>query len=152
MSNKPYYIFLIDDDEDDRDLFKDALREISIKTEVVSFNNGLELMAQLEDENNGLPQIIFLDLHMPIIGGEDCLKKIRKNAQFNGIPVVIYSTYYIQQMANRLMGLGANLYIQKPSSFSLLKSILERCIIALLENKVAHEEDTNFILKENEWE
>lgn len=149
MSHNPYYVFLIDDDEDDRDLFKDALLEIPTETQVVTFSNGIELLSFLKEESNRPPQIIFLDLNMPMMSGEECLQKIRENPRFTNLPIVIFSTSIVEQLVKRVKSLGASLYVKKPSSFSSLKSILENCITALLENKPKIGVDMDFIVKEN---
>lgn len=149
MSLSPYYIFLIDDDEDDRDLFKDALMEIPTKTQVVTFNNCIELLTYLKDENNRPPQIIFLDLNLPMMSGEECLQKIRENPRFTNLPIVIFSTSIIAQLVDRVKRLGASLYVKKPSSFSALKSILDKCLRSLLENEAKTEVEMDFIVKEN---
>lgn len=149
MCDNPYHVFLIDDDEDDRDLFEDALMEISTKTRVVTFGNGIELFNFIKNENNQPPQIIFLDLNMPMMSGEECLQKIRENPRFRNLPVVIFSTSIVDPLVNRVKSLGASLYVKKPSSFSSLKSILESCITALLENEIKIGVELDFIVKEN---
>ena len=149
MCDNPYHVFLIDDDEDDRDLFEDALMEIPTKTRVVTFGNGIELFNFIKNENNQPPQIIFLDLNMPMMSGEECLQKIRENPRFRNLPVVIFSTSIVDPLVNRVKSLGASLYVKKPSSFSSLKSILENCITALLENEIKIDVELDFIVKEN---
>ncbi|MBC8769773.1 response regulator [Arenibacter sp. BSSL-BM3] len=149
MCDNPYHVFLIDDDEDDRDLFEDALMEIPTKTRVVTFGSGIELFNFIKDENNQPPQIIFLDLNMPMMSGEECLQKIRENPRFRNLPVVIFSTSIVDPLVNRVKSLGASLYVKKPSSFSSLKSILESCITALLENEIKIGVELDFIVKEN---
>ena len=139
MLDTKHNVFLVDDDEDDLELFEDAINEIQINTQVTTFRTGKEMISQLKDERYKLPQVIFLDLNMPILNGEECLLKIRKNKNLESIPVVIYSTTFVLKIAERLKSEGANLYIQKPSSYALLKSILERSIHAVLENKAEEE-------------
>lgn len=149
MSDSSYNVFLIDDDEDDRVLFKDTLKEIPLKRQFVTFNNGIGLMAHLTNPDCRLPHIIFIDMNMPVMSGEECLQKIREIPRFKELPIVMYSTSYVEQLVNQAKDLGANLFVQKPSSFSLLKLILERILSALLEDKHKFGQDIDFVQKEN---
>jgi len=71
-------IFLAEDDADDRMFFEDALKEVTIPTELTLSNNGLELMSNLEALTlHPPPHVIFLDLNMPFKDGFQCLQEIR---------------------------------------------------------------------------
>ena len=76
-------IMLIDDDEDDRDIFFQALMEIDPSIQFNGFENGMEAVKLLHDSVSLLPDLIFLDLNMPCMNGLDCLKKIRENRMLN---------------------------------------------------------------------
>ncbi|MCG2460318.1 response regulator [Flavobacteriaceae bacterium F89] len=132
MQATKYNIHLADDDEDDLELFEDAISEVQKDAQVIKFKKGQEMISHLEDKGLNLPRIIFLDLNMPGMNGEECLIKIRDNKRLDLIPVVIYSTTFVTKVAKRLASQGANIYVQKPSSFALLKSILERSIQAAI--------------------
>lgn len=124
MQNDSILITLADDDEDDRLFFTDAFGEIKIKTIVNTVNNGKELLNFLNDPNTILPNILFLDLNMPILNGIECLKEIKQNDKFKDIVVAIYSTSSSDQDVEETFVLGANIYIKKPSNFNTLKKIL----------------------------
>jgi CheY-like chemotaxis protein len=117
-------ITLADDDEDDRLFFTDAFDEMKIKTVVNTVNNGRELIEFLDHPESVLPNIIFLDLNMPILNGIECLKEIKLNDRFKDIAVAIYSTSSSEADVENTFVLGANIYIKKPSSFNELKKIL----------------------------
>src|SRR6187402_3818371 len=122
-------ITLADDDEDDRLFFTDAFEELKINTIVNTVNNGRELLEFLNHPETVLPNIIFLDLNMPILNGIDCLKEIRRNDKFNDIAIAIYSTSSSDQDVENTFVLGANIYIKKPSNFNELKKILSDVVI-----------------------
>ena len=69
MEQEYILITLADDDEDDRLFFTDAFDELKINTIVNTFKNGSELLDYLEHPDVILPNIIFLDLDMPILNG-----------------------------------------------------------------------------------
>ena len=102
-----------------------------MKTEIATFNNGVDLMANLLDQNQKLPDVIFLDLNMPLMNGEECLADIRREPQLYAIPVVIYSTYFDEHKVALLREKGADRYLQKPTSYDQLKVSIERTITSL---------------------
>ncbi|WP_276166373.1 response regulator [Zobellia alginiliquefaciens] len=128
MKDKVFNIFLTDDDADDRMLFEEALLELDIQVEFRSFENGVDLMKNLLDPIQPLPDYIFLDLNMPLMNGEECLNDIRDEPKFSKIPIIIYSTFIDSIKLEVLRLNGANLYLKKPNSFSLLKRAIEDCI------------------------
>jgi len=117
-------IMLADDDEDDRLFFREAFEEVKIKNNITTFNNGVLLMDHLNDENNPLPDIIFLDLNMPRKSGIECLEEIRDNARLKQLTVAIYSTSSSEKDIEDTFIKGANVYIKKPSDFAQLIKIL----------------------------
>ncbi|WP_339715745.1 response regulator [uncultured Kriegella sp.] len=123
----PLTIFLADDDSDDRELFMDALAEIPLETKVKQFNDGIELMDNLFSDEP-LPDVIFLDLRMPLMDGFECLNDIRSFSQFSDIKVIVYSSSYHKREVNQLRRDGANRYLQKPTSYNQLKTLLYRSI------------------------
>ena len=124
MEKEYIHIILADDDEDDRLFFTDAFDELKINTVVNTVKNGRELINFLEHSETVLPNIIFLDLNMPILNGIDCLKEIKQNDKYKDIAIAIYSTSSSEQDIENTFVLGANIYIKKPSSFNDLKKIL----------------------------
>ena len=141
--NKPILnVFLADDDSDDRTFFSDALREIPIQTKISEFNNGVDLMAELLSNTAEQPDVIFLDLKMPMMDGFECLADIRDLEQYINTPVIIYSTSYHPKEIDRLNEMGASLYLQKPSSYNQLKTLLHKCL------RYVNNADGNIIDKE----
>ncbi len=128
MENQHINVLLADDDEDDRLFFKEAFKEIKIKTIVKTVNDGEELMHLLAKDGNELPHILFLDLNMPRKSGIDCLVEIKRSDHLKDIPVAIYSTSASEEDIEDTFVKGANVYIKKPSDFGTLKKILEEVI------------------------
>jgi CheY-like chemotaxis protein len=128
MAKQPIYILLADDDEDDRDFFRDALEELKINTIVTFVNDGSQLMQYLERPDIILPHLIFLDLNMPLMSGMECLKEIRSNERLRHLSVAIYSTSASDEHIEETFVKGANVYIRKPNDFSTLKKVLQEVI------------------------
>ena len=120
---------LIDDDEDDRELFQIALDELENPVEYTGCDNCSKALEMLENSGT-LPDYIFLDLNMPQMGGKQCLAKLKENARLLHIPVVIFSTSADPRDVEETRKLGAIDFITKPSRTSELTKILENFINA----------------------
>ena len=132
--NQPKKIFLAEDDADDRMFFEDVLKEVSVDTNLVMADDGVELMNVLGETVPPPPDMIFLDLNMPRKNGFECLKEIRETAKLREIPVIIFSTSDNAQAIDKTYSLGANFYMQKPRSFALLKKAIETILTKNMES------------------
>ncbi len=133
-------LYLADDDLDDRELFMEALAQIPIPTVVKQFDNGIDLMDDLFSTKD-LPDVIFLDLYMPIMDGFECLTDIRSFAKFSDIKIVVYSSLYRTREVNQLKQDGANQYLQKPPSYNQLKILLYQSL-----NSIQKDIDENDVI------
>ena len=118
------HIFYADDDNDDQGMFLEAIKEISNHVQVTSQKNGNELIRQLNNPPP-YPNIVFLDLNMPIKNGYEVLKEIKNSEQTKDLPVVIFTTSDHGNAVEITRSLGARLYVPKPVSFSALINILK---------------------------
>ena len=126
--NINYRILLADDDNDDCLFFSEVLDELPIDTTLHTVNNGVNLMDYLSNTTNQLPQILFLDLNMPLKDGTECLSDIRKNKNLADLKVIIISTSLNMDIVNSLYDKGADYYICKPAEFSKLKKVIHQAI------------------------
>lgn len=119
-------IFLTDDDADDCLLFSEALQEVTgnDQTRLTIASDGVKLMQVLDQTVPPAPEIIFLDLNMPRKNGFECLDEIRNDPRLKDIPVVIFSTSSNKDVVERTYQQGANYYICKPQSYSVLKQTI----------------------------
>lgn len=115
---------LIDDDPDDQLLFSLAVKQLNKSITYFNADNGPDAFKLLDQENCILPDIIFIDLNMPIINGSDCLIQLKANAKLSHIPVVMYSTSSREEDINKTKNLGAFAFITKPHTISDLTAQL----------------------------
>ena len=125
--DKQLRILLADDDDDDAFLFREALAQVPVQTDLVVAENGMRLMQILHNEEYN-PDLIFLDMNMPVKNGLECLVEIRSLETFQETKVIILSTSVAKYMLDSAYEGGAHLYIQKPTSFSGLIDILNKCL------------------------
>ena len=72
-----------------------------------------------------LPSLILLDLNLPIVSGFEVLRWVREQAAFQTLPVVIFSSSARKSDKETALELGANEYVEKPSSALEFPRILE---------------------------
>ena len=120
-------IFIADDDEDDRMLFLDALEDLNLPAAVKAACDGQELLNTLEKTADRLPDIIFLDINMPIKNGFDCLAEIRSREDaLKEVKIIMLSTSKSPDNIELCHKLGADLYAVEPSSFQGLNDLLQK--------------------------
>lgn len=109
-------ILLAEDDKDDRELFSEALAKINPDTAVHFAENGNEALVKLEAMSTK-PDMIFLDINMPVMNGWQCLKALKADEKFMDIPVVVYSSSSHHREKNIALEMGALLFFTKPNDF-----------------------------------
>jgi CheY-like chemotaxis protein len=105
---------LVDDDEDDRTLFREATRDFDKTIECIVAKNGQEALDYLNNRANALPSFIFLDLRMPGLNGQQCLEEIKSDARLASIPVIVYTTSKDEKESVKLKKIGAAHFMSKP--------------------------------------
>ena len=70
------------------------------------------------------PQIILLDLNMPIMGGDEFLQFVRSRKEFAGIRIIMLTSEFAESERERLLGLGADYYLTKPIVLEELEKAL----------------------------
>jgi len=120
-------IFLAEDDEDDAFLFRDVLTDLNKNVQLSITENGLKLVALLE-QADALPDLIFTDLNMPIKNGFQCLQEIRSRPEWNSIKLIIHSTTSQQDQIDKAYRLGADLYLPKSTDYIEFRNALTRCL------------------------
>ncbi len=120
-------LLLADDDIDDRELFCEALEIIDRDIICHIVADGREALNML-DRLDTLPQLIFLDINMPVMDGWQCLKKLKENARYRNIPVIIIYTSSHQREITIAKSLDALCYFTKPHNFNELIRVLQAIV------------------------
>ncbi len=128
MIQKELLFFYIDDDIDDHEIFISALNDISGMNKCVVANTGCEALELMKKNKNYIPDFIFLDLNMPMLGGKECLIELRKIERLKSVPIYIYSTSSNLKDKKETKELGASGFVTKPSSINNLIKIISGII------------------------
>jgi len=120
-------ILFVDDDNDDFEMFCEACQTLDSNIKCVFKHNGAVAVRYLKDAKE-LPDYIFLDINMPVMGGVECLKEIKAIDRLRNIPVIIFSTAIDTRTDYKQ--LGAQAVFKKPMRYDellkLLHSILNK--------------------------
>ncbi len=116
-------VLMVDDDADDQLLFTNALQEIDATMHYEIANNGIEALEKLK---TFIPDVVFLDLNMPLMNGIECLAAMKSNKKFIDIPVIIFTTTNDKEAIAITKAMGATAFFHKPIEFhKLRKKILD---------------------------
>lgn len=123
MSMNDFIIFYTDDDEDDLNIFADAVELLPKKIQLKTYNCGDKLLKAIHNPPP-TPNLIFLDLNMPGKNGFDVLLELRNSKTNHDIPVIIFSTSSEPAIIEKCRLLRANYFITKPVLMrDIIKSI-----------------------------
>jgi len=116
-------VLLVDDDEDDREFLLQVLEDSFPDVACTIAVNGRDAFARLEGYR---PDIIFLDLNMPLMDGRQFLRLIKQHVDLAAIPVVILSTSSDMETISETKSLGAEDFITKPDKLAGWVGLVER--------------------------
>lgn len=116
--SKPFQILLVEDNEGDVLLTSDALEECGYPMEITVARNGEEaidfLFTQLPEGCVPIPDMVFLDINIPIYNGHEVLQRIRENSQTQNLFVVMLTTSDNETDKLEAEKNNANRYLKKP--------------------------------------
>jgi CheY-like chemotaxis protein len=127
QDKKNTHILFSDDDTDDALLFTQAADLLTSPILLSFAEDGEQLMRYLAKEM--LPDMIFLDLNMPVKNGLECLAEIRGDKKLDWLPVIVYTTSDNPKDIETCFELRANLYVVKPTSFEAIIKTLKKILL-----------------------
>lgn len=128
MQDKPT-ILIIEDNPGDARLLREALKESSIKPTLYMAGDGstaLRFLDEIKQENSqGLPHLILLDLNLPQKNGFEILKLLKGDDRLKRIPVIVLSSSQNPDDIAMAYDLHANCYLTKPVDFEPFFAIIK---------------------------
>lgn len=119
-------VFLADDDQDDRMIFRLIFKEHDIKRELIEMGDGIEMMEYLDTcHRDQIPALIFLEKNMQKMDGIQVLQLLKANFVYRHIPVVILSNSRATLDKSEAYRLGANFFITKPANATDQRKMIE---------------------------
>ncbi len=130
---KKLTFLLVDDDQDDVLQFQETLESISDNVGLQIAVNGQQALTMLRAADH-VPDIIFLDLNMPIMDGKQCLAELKNDPRLRDIPVIMYTTSSYAKDIEVTIQMGALCFITKPSNLKELRIILSDIVVSASSN------------------
>jgi CheY-like chemotaxis protein len=129
MVRKSYIkeLLIADDDADDQFILKEVIHEFSKGIETKTVFNGNELMEILKKIS--LPDLVFLDLNMPMKDGFQCLSEMRSNDKYKSLPVIVFSTSNNDKDIDFCFEKGAEMFCTKPWSMDGYKELIHSLLM-----------------------
>ncbi len=128
--SRPARVLVVDDSDDDILLFHEAFERIdpSIECEVArDGREAIELLAELK-RRQSLPQLVFMDLNMPILDGCAAVRKLRQELGLADLAVVVFTSSDLPEDSKIVYEAGANSCIRKPDNYwrwvDVIRSVL----------------------------
>ncbi len=128
--NRRAAILMADDDPEDCELTRKALSAAAAEFDFQTVGNGEELLSYLRrrDTSPGArrPDLILLDLNMPVMDGRQALAEIKNDDDLRRIPIIVLTTSDADADVVRSYQLGANSYLTKPGTFQDLVRMIRQ--------------------------
>jgi len=119
-NSEPITILLVDDDADCRLLVRDAISDCKVSNKVYEAQSGAQALDFLYQRGacKGMPRpgLVYLDIEMPGMDGQETLRQIRSNPELREIPVVMMTGVSDEQQMKLAAANGANSYTIKPAN------------------------------------
>jgi CheY-like chemotaxis protein len=120
-----FKVLIVDDDLDDQFLIKEAFQTGELQCHLLFANDGRQALQLLDEGSSYLPDLIVLDLNMPVMNGFEVLSRLKVSDLFPRIPVIVMTTSSEADYIDKSYDLGARSFIVKPKSFKELLIIAD---------------------------
>jgi DNA-binding response OmpR family regulator len=118
-------ILIVDDDEDEHEFLRAAIKQIIPGAETTSMFDGKEVVDSLYEEKGLPPDLIFLDINMPKLNGLLATRSLKANEVLKKIPLIILTTGSNAEDHYNALKYGADAFFQKAANFGDLLKIVE---------------------------
>ena len=104
-------ILVVEDQEDNRQILRDLLT--SVGYQILEAEDGQRGITSAEVER---PDLILMDIQMPIMDGYEATRRIKANPALSGIPIIVVTSYALSGDEEKARAAGCDDYITKPYS------------------------------------
>jgi two-component system, cell cycle response regulator DivK len=104
-------ILVVEDQEDNRQILRDLLSTGDY--EMIEAENGQEAIDAVAKKK---PDLILMDIQLPIMDGYEATRRIKANPDWKGIPIIVVTSYALSGDAEKARAAGCDDYVTKPYS------------------------------------
>ncbi|MGZ3863851.1 MAG: response regulator [Bacteroidia bacterium] len=124
--NGPIKVFIIANDPQDPDFFLEAVSQMPFGVKCEFAENAFVAFERINNDKDFDPDLIIIDINMPLMNGITCLRVIKKIERLKKKPVYMWSTSAYESVSDVCKSYGARGFIIKPANVELMrKSLLE---------------------------
>lgn len=116
-------ILVVEDNEDNREIFVYRLQQLGF--EVLVASNGKEA---IETASRTKPDLIFMDLRMPVMDGWEATKALRQTEWGRDLPVVAVTAHAMEEDKRKALNAGCNDFIPKPVDYALIRDAIQKLV------------------------
>ncbi|MBB98135.1 MAG: response regulator [Rhodobacteraceae bacterium] len=124
-------ILLVEDDPDDIRIILKSLETSPVPVRITTVENGVDALAELDRlaaAGQSAPDLILLDLNLPVMGGTEFLARLRAHALFSAIPVCVFTTADDPVTIRSAYAAGANAVVTKADSLAGMSEVLHTIV------------------------
>jgi chemotaxis family two-component system response regulator Rcp1 len=124
----PIEVLIVEDSDADIRLVKEAFKDGKMMVNLIAIKDGFEAMVYLRKENEytnvSTPDLVLLDLNMPIKNGFEVLDEIKQDQELRRVPIIIMTISKTEEDILKSYNLHANAYIVKPVELNQFMSAI----------------------------
>lgn len=147
MNGQPLNIIVVEDDERVREQIIDSLNNHKIQTNIIYFENGLDLIASLEQTLTYIPDVIYLKLHQPLKTGLRCIETLKRETLLQRALLVSYSNTSSTDEVDKAFILGVNIFMDIPTRQKEIDKLTDEILTLALQYKDSNFSVANLLLK-----
>jgi CheY-like chemotaxis protein len=121
-------VLVVEDSDEDIEAIARAIGRSHPEVRLEFLRSGTGVLPRLNDTGQARPGLVLLDLNMPGEGGLDVIRRVRADAVFEALRVVVFTSSENQAEAEACYAAGADSYIYKPINFALFQSVLAQTL------------------------
>ena len=129
MTDEPLHFLLVEDDDDHAHLVERTLAKGELPLSLTRCSDGREAVEFLFEPGGfgggPRPDVVLLDLNLPLVTGHDILTRLKADRRLRSIPVIVMTSSDADVDRNRAYAAHVNSYVVKPMNFGDFKTLLE---------------------------
>ena len=116
-------VLIVDDNRASRDLIRAILK--TVRCHIIEATNGREALDMIQRDR---PDLVLLDIDMPVLDGLAVVKKIREDASLANLPVVAVTAFAMERDREKCMAAGFTAYLTKPVRAAVLRQQVQQLL------------------------
>jgi len=139
-------IIVADDVKNNREVIKGYLKDYKIK--IIEAENGEEIISAI---SKFLPDLVFMDLRMPVMDGFEAIGLIKKKPKWSKIPIIAVTASAFDKDEKKVLSYGFDAYMRKPVAINdIIKMLMKHLKYSIIETEESYTEVSNKPIEELE--